>query len=84
MLRLLFLLFVLCAVSGAATLFEDYFDGPAVGWTECSTNPDSAHYYVDSGWYHMQLNDIDPEIFALNGDDATTEPHIMSIPDYTI
>lgn len=83
MFKLIVLLFALCAVSGAVTLFEDYFDGTAEGWTEFSTDPDSANYYVESGWYHMELFGTDPQIFALNGDDATTEPHIMSIPDYS-
>ncbi len=75
----------LCAVSGANTLFQDYFDGSsAVGWTEYSNYPDSASYYVDSGWYHMEIHYDNGGVYSLNGDDQTTSPHVMSIPDYSI
>ena len=85
MFRLIVLSLALCAVSGADTLFEDYFnDSTAVGWTEYSIYPGSANYYVDNGWYHMEIEGDNAGIYALNGDDATTTPHVMSIPDYSI
>ncbi len=85
MFRLIVLLLALCAVSGADTLFVDNFDGSsAVGWTEYSTFADSASYYIDSGWYHMEINCNNGGVYSLNGDDQTTPPHVMSIPDYTI
>lgn len=85
MFRLIVLLLALCAVSGADLLFEDYFEGSsAVGWTEYSTNPDSANFFVDGGWYHMEIEYEDGGVYSLNGDDGTSSPHVMSIPDYTI
>ena len=85
MFRLFVLLLALCAVSGANPLFEDYFDGgSAVGWTEYSSYPDSDSFYVDAGWYHMETVGDNAGIYALNGDDVTTPPHVMSIPDYSI
>ncbi len=84
MLRSIMLLLAICAISGAAGLFEDLFDdGGAEGWTEYSTNPDSAHYYIDGGCYHMEIEDMDGRVSSFSGDDDTTTPWCMSIPDYT-
>gem|GEM_PF-578199 len=84
MFRYFILLLALCAVSGAGILFEDYFDtSSAVGWTEYSSFADSANYYIDSGWYHMEINYDNGGVYSLNGDDQTAPPHVMSIPDYS-
>ncbi len=84
MFRYFILLLALCAVSGAGILFEDYFNGSsAVGWTEYSSFADSADFYIDSGWYHMEINYDNGGVYSLNGDDQTAPPYVMSIPDYS-
>lgn len=85
MFRLIVLLLVLCAVSGADILFEDYFTGSsAVGWTEYSSFPDSANYYVNAGWYYMEIDYDNGGVYSLTGDDQIGSPYVMSIPDYSI
>ena len=76
----------LAALASAVTLFEDCFDdGDANGWTECCDEPDSALYYVQDGWYHMDLDvQTSGGIYAQNGDDTTGTPHVMSCCDYTL
>lgn len=83
MIRVILILGSVCAAAGASCLFEDLFDdGNAEGWTEYNTFPDSAHYTVD-GWYHMEIQYLDASVSAFSGDDDTTTPWCMSIPDYT-
>jgi len=74
---------VLTGACGAVTLFEDDFDdGNADGWTEYSTNPDSASYYVEGGWYHMELSTVG-QVSAYNGNVEGTSPHQMSVSNYS-
>jgi len=82
---LLVILFTITAVCSAEVLFEDYFDdGNADGWFEFSENPDSAYYYVEDYWYHLEIHELDAHIGSVNGDISDTTPHHMSIPDYSI
>ena len=79
-----FLLVVLAGVCFAATLFEDDFDdGSADGWTEYTTHPGSASYYVEEGWYHMEITPANGLVFAFSGDEGASSWH-MSVPDYTV
>ena len=78
-------LFVIAAVCWAGTLFEDCFDdGNADGWSEWASHPDSADYYVQDTWYHFEIEQDDGYVATLNGDVSDTDPHLMSIPDYSI
>jgi len=79
------ILVLIASVCGADILFEDYFDdGNADGWTEYTNYPDSANYYVQDGWYHFDIEEIDGSVASMNGDESDTTPHYMSIPDYSI
>ena len=78
-------LFTIATVCWADILFEDCFDdGDADGWTEWSNYPDSANYYVQDYWYHLEIEEIDGYAASLNGDVSDTTPHLMSIPDYSL
>jgi hypothetical protein len=79
------LLVVLAGVCGAVTLLEDDFsDGTADGWTEYSTAPDSADYYVEDGWYNMEITPANAFAFAFSGDEEGVSSWHMSVPDYTL
>lgn len=80
------ILAVVFATCGATSLFEDDFDdGNADGWFEFTTGiPDSTSYYVESGWYHMELSGVSGTVMSYNGDVEDSSPHTMSIPDYRL
>ena len=74
----------LLAATGGAEMFEDNFnDGNADGWYEFTTGiPDSTSYYVESGWYHMELFGMSGTVISYNGNVEDSLPHTMSVPDY--
>ncbi len=81
--RVIIAVLIICSIAFAAPMMQDLFDdGNADGWTEYTTNPDSAHYYVESGCYHMAIEDQDGMVAAFSGDETTGNPWCMSIPDY--
>lgn len=82
---LMCIVLILAGAAPAATLLEDDFeDGDAIGWTELTNWPDSASYYVQDGWYHMEITKPSGYVFALSGDDQGSSPWQMTVPDYSV